>query len=161
MNSNSKLTITAGILNTVLGVILFGYAVLLTIMAFVCLLLVITPLIIAAIPLFFIFCFIAILALGSAIANEVTGIGSIITSSKGGTPSRIFSIISLVVDAVIIPANALTLIYNVYGLTQENESFALWIVLIITGSLCIALAVSCLILNATALKNTKKPAPIQ
>ena len=57
MNLNSKFTLTAGILNTILGAIMLIYAVLLALMAFVSLLLIITPLIIAALPMFFLFGF--------------------------------------------------------------------------------------------------------
>lgn len=152
MNSNSKLTLTAGILNTILGAILLGYAALLAIMAFVCLALMITPLIIAAIPLFFIFGLIAVIVLAAAIANGLTGIGSIITSSKGGTPSRTFSIISVVVDAVMIPSGIATFAYNIFGLTKETESPIMWIALLISSALTVAMAIACLILNGKALK---------
>ena len=151
--ANSKLTMTSGILNTILGAILLVYTVLLALMAFVSLALMITPLIIAAIPMFFLFGFFALVTLVAAVASEVTGIGSIITSSKGGAPSRIFSVISVVVDAIMIPSGLATFAYNVYGLTQENESPVLWIALLIISALTAAMAITCLVLNGKALKN--------
>ncbi len=152
MNLNSKFTLTAGILNTILGAIMLIYAVLLALMAFVSLLLIITPLIIAALPMFFLFGFFAIVTLVAAVASEVTGIGSIMTSSKGGTPSRIFSVISVVVDAVMIPSGLATFAYNIFGLTKETESPVMWIALLISSALTVAMAIACLILNGKALK---------
>lgn len=156
MNSNSKLTMTSGILNTILGVILLVYTVLLALMAFVSLALIITPLIIAAVPMFFLFGFFAIVTLAAAVANGITGIGSIVTSSKGGVPSRIFSVISLIVDSVVLPIGIATLAYNIYGLTQETESRALWITLLVISALTSAMAVTGIILNAKSVKNRPK-----
>ncbi len=157
-NSNtdkSKITIASGVLNIVSGAILFLDAVLFAIAAIVCLMMVVTPFIIAAVPMFFILGFIGLLALGAAIADEIVGIGSVITSAKGGTPSRIFTIISVAVNAIILLPNILSLINNVFCLIGETESIGIWIALIVINSLSIIIALTCLIINAYALKSKK------
>lgn len=94
------------------------------------------------------------MVLGTGIANTVTGGGAILTSVKGGKISKIFSTVSLAVDAVIIPANIFALVYGVYAL--YNDVGALSVLIFIIAASAILLAVASLILNIVCLTRTKK-----
>lgn len=86
----------------------------LAIVAFMCLLLSFSLFFLAAIPAFLIFGALFLLAAVASAANIVTGTGTIITSVKGGKISKVFSAVSLAVDAVVMPAQIFLFAYSVY-----------------------------------------------
>ena len=89
---NNKLGFSAGVLNVILGAVLFIDAALIAFIAFFCLLMSFSLFFMAAIPAFLLTGFLFLVVLGTGIANTVTGGGAILTSVKGGKISKIFSL---------------------------------------------------------------------
>lgn len=157
---NNKLGFSAGILNVVLGVVLFVDAVLIAIFAFVCLILSFSLFFMAAIPAFLVTGFLCIVAFAAAIANAVTGGGAILTSIKGGKVSKIFSTVSVIVDAVVIPANIVALACGAYLIfvdtASEGSVSALSVMILVIALSAVLLAVASFILNLICITRTKK-----
>ena len=151
---NNKLGFSAGVLNVILGAVLFIDAALIAFIAFFCLLMSFSLFFMAAIPAFLLTGFLFLVVLGTGIANTVTGGGAILTSVKGGKITKIFSTVSLAVDAVIIPANIFALVYGVYAL--YNDVGALSVLIFIIAASAILRAVASLIVNRVCLTRTKK-----
>jgi len=151
---NNKLGFSAGVLNIVLGSVLFVDAILIALMAFCCLIMSFTMFFMAAIPAFLFTGFLFFVALAAAIANIVTGTGAVVTSVKGGTVSKIFSVVSTVVDIAVIPANIVALVCGTYLLFTEISWLSVMIFII--AACAIILAVISLILNLICLMRTKK-----
>lgn len=150
---NNKLGFSAGILNAVLGAVLFIDAILIAVMAFVCLLLSFSLFFMAAIPAFFATGFLCIVAFVAAAANVATGAGAIITSINGGKISSVFSTVSLIVDVAVIPANITAMACGAYLLLTEVSGLAILIFLI--AAVAVMLAFASLILNIVVLTRTK------
>lgn len=156
-----KLGFSAGILNIILGIILLVDAVFFGITAFVCLLLSATLFFMAAIPLFLLLGSICLLTLAATAANIITGTGTIVASIKGGTASKVFSTISVILDGLVIPPNAFAVAYSIYALISNiiengsgNSEFHIFI--IIFGALTVALTATSFIIHLNKL-STRKP----
>lgn len=159
---NNKSGFSAGVLNVILGVFLFIDAVLIAVFAFVCLLMSFSLFFMAAIPAFLVTGFLCIVAFAAAIANTVTGGGAILTSVKGGKISRIFSIVSVAVDAAVIPANIVALACGAYLIfveaAEDGMVSGLSVTILVIAAAVIMLAVASLIINIVCLTRTKKAA---
>ncbi len=91
----NKLGFSAGILNLVLGGILFLTAIVVGIAGVIFLLLCLSPVAIIAIPATICSLIVFTISMGSAISNTVTGTGAVVSAIKGGTLSKIFSVSSI------------------------------------------------------------------
>ena len=157
----NKLEFSAGILNVVLATFLFLETIFIGFMAFACLLMSFTIFFMAAIPLTIILAFICVISLGATVAHVASGAGSIVASLKGGKVSQVFSIISVVADIAVIPANVFAFGYFIYALfynLAEDGAENLWagIVLILFCAVAALLATASLIINMIALSRKKQ-----
>lgn len=154
---NNKLNFSAGILNIVVGAVLFVDTVVIAIFAFVCLLMSFSLFFMAAIPAFLVTAFLCFVAFVATVANTATGIGSVLTAIKGGKLSKIFSIISIVVDALVIPANAFALACGIY-LLLSGEPDGLSVIIVLIAVCAIIFAVASLTVQAVSLTRANKAA---
>ncbi|MBD5632330.1 MAG: hypothetical protein HDP34_03795 [Clostridia bacterium] len=157
----NNLEFSAGVLNVVLATFLFIETIFIGFMAFACLLMSFTIFFIAAIPLTLILAFICVISLGATVAHVASGAGSIVASLKGGKASQVFSIISVVADLAVIPANVFSFGYFIYAFffnvaEGETDGIGLGIALIVFCAIAAILATASLIINLIALSRKKQ-----
>lgn len=150
---NSKLNLCSGIFNVILGAMLALDCIMLAIFAVVCLLLSFSPFFFAAIPAFLIFGALFVLAVIAATANIITGTGAIITSVKGGKISKVFSAISIAVDAVVLPAEVCMFAYSIFGFI--NETAPIFIIMMLFSFVAAGLCIAGIVLNIIRLIKDK------
>ena len=167
MTENSNITISetdetpqtnfehvAGVLNIILGIVLFVDGILLGIVAVFCFVMSFSLFFMAAIPAFFVIGGLCLLAFGAAIANLIAGIGSIVISNRGGTVSIVFSAVTMVVDTAVIPANAIAMLCGVYLLYTEVTFLS--ILIFIVATVAVGLAIASLVLSIMRFVKNKK-----
>lgn len=153
VTTKSKLELSMGVLNIVLGAVLFADAAVIALFAFVCLLMSFSLFFLAAIPAFLFTGMLCIIAFAAAIVNVITGIGAVVSSQTGGKVSTIFTIATIVVDAIVIPANVVALFCGSYLLYTEVNYLS---ILIFVIAVCaILLATASLILSIIRINNRK------
>ena len=148
---NDKLTFSAGIINIVTGAFTFLYALIMALITIVALLMSFTIFFLGAIPVFIIFLALTALTFGAAITNAVVGVGSIVTSMRGGRISKVFSIVSVSVDGVFIPVCGGILALWTISLVSANEINWAAILFIISTFVVLALTVTSLVLHSVRL----------
>lgn len=154
----SGLNITAGIMNIILAAALTVNTIIMLMCLFVC---VAMPLLL---PIWFLpfillvplFGFIFVVSLSATVCNLIAGTGTLISTVKGGKISKTFAIISLVVDLVFIPSNALFFAYGVYAVSDAYNVNWLTVAITAASSAAIILTVVSVILNAVSLRKMKK-----
>lgn len=146
-----KLTFAAGIINILMGAGTFVYAILMALFAFVSLILVFTIFIVAALPVFLIMLFITCITFAAAIANTVVGVGTLVSSIKGGNVSKAFSIVSVTVDGVFIPANGIFMLISLYLVATPDNMSWLSVLLAVLSTVVFLLAVASLVLHIVRL----------
>lgn len=151
---NNKLGLAAGIMNIVLGGVLFVDALLFLVMAACCLMMSFSLFFMAAIPAFLVCGFLAILNFGIGVVNVLLGATAVATMRKGGKISHIVSVASMIFDTVILPLNLLALAYGIYMLVLELEWVSVFILVI--AALGFLLAASGLILHIVGVLRKKK-----
>lgn len=149
----SRLERATGGLNIALGLVLFVDGIVIAIVALCCLLMSFSLFFMAAIPAFLVTGFLCIMAFAAAIANIVTGVGTVIASAKRGKLRSVFFIITIAADIVVIPANIIALICGAYLLYTEVNYLS--ILIFIFAACAIILAVSSLVLSAIRLIKQK------
>lgn len=124
----------------ILGSVLAIDCIVLAILAVGCLMMSFSLFFMAAIPAFLVVGFLFILSVCAMAANFIAGAGTIITSMKGGKISKVFSVLSIIVDMAILPAQGLALAFCVYAFADEPDAIflALMIIAVIAVLLCIA-----------------------
>ncbi|MDE7395815.1 MAG: hypothetical protein K2M95_06830 [Clostridiales bacterium] len=150
-----KLGFTAGIMNLILGGILFVFAVLFIIMAACCIMMSFSLFFMAAIPAFLVTGFLASVTLIAAAVNIAVGAGAVATSIKGGLPVYVVSIVSLVVDVAMLPVSICGLACGVF--LMQDASFLSVFVLIISV-LSVAAVIASTVLDIVCLKSRKSEA---
>lgn len=111
----------------------------------------------AAIPAFLIVGFLFILTVCATAANYFTGAGTIIGAIKGGKVSKVFSVLSIIVDVMILPAQALALAFCAYAYADEPEP--VFLTLMIVAVIAVALCIAGTILNIIRIVRDK-PTPV-
>ncbi len=134
----NKLMRSAGILNILLGTVLFLDGILIAVMAFCCLLMSFSLFFMAAIPAFFVVGFLCIVTFIAAGVNIIAGTGALATMKKSRKISKIFSIILIVADVVVIPANIMALICGIYLLATEVNFLSVLIFIFATCAILLA-----------------------
>lgn len=152
--STVKLERAMGGLNIALGVVLAVDGIILAIMAFCCLLMSFSLFFMAAIPAFLVIGFLCVLAFGAAIANIVTGVGTVFASKRSVKILRLFPIVTLIVDVAVIPANVIALVCGTYLLYTEVNWLS--ILIFIVAACAIMLAVVSLVLSIIRIVKRKK-----
>lgn len=152
--TNIKLVKAMGAMNIALGAVLFVDGVLIVIMAFCCLLMSFSLFFLAAIPAFLVTSSLSVAAFIAAAENIAAGLGAVLSAKKGGNVSKGFTIATLIIDILIIPANVLALICGSYLLYTE-VNFLSVLIFIIAASV-IALAVASLTLSIIRLKRKEQ-----
>ncbi|MDE7164080.1 MAG: hypothetical protein K2O04_01485 [Clostridiales bacterium] len=152
--TTAKLERAMGGLNIALSVVLFVDGIFLAIMAFCCLLMSFSLFFMAAIPAFLVIGFLCLMAFGAAIANLVTGIGTLYASKKRGKILSLFPIITIAADVAVIPANIIALICGTYLLYTEVNFLS--ILIFIVATCAILLAVASLVLSVVRLIKREK-----
>lgn len=151
---DNKLNFSAGVLNIIVGAVLFIDSVLIAVFAFAFLLLSFSLFFMAAIPAFLITAFLCVVTLVATAANTATGIGSVLTSINGGKLTKVFSIISIIVDAIVIPANMCALAFGAFVMADEPDFLSALIVAI--SALAISAATASLIVQCVSLVRANK-----
>lgn len=151
----NKLGFTAGIMNIILGGILFVFGVLFIIMAACCIMMSFSLFFMAAIPAFLVTGFLAGVTLIAAAVNASVGAGAVATSVKGGLPMHIVSIVSLVVDVAMLPVSICGLACGIFLL--RDASFLSVFVLIISV-LSVAAVIASMVSDIVCLKRRKREA---
>ena len=149
-----KLERAMGALNITLGVVLFVDGVVLAFVAFCCLLMSFSLFFMAAIPAFLVIGLLCIMTFGAAIANLVTGVGTVFSSKKQNKILRLFPIITIAADVAVIPANIIALVCGSYLLYTEVNYIS--ILVFIVAALAILLAVVSLVLSIVRLVKRNK-----
>ena len=150
-----KLERAMGALNITLGVVLFVDGVVLAFVAFCCLLMSFSLFFMAAVPAFLVIGLLCIMTFGAAIANLVTGVGTVFSSKKQSNKIlRLFPIITIAADVAVIPANIIALVCGSYLLYTEVNYIS--ILVFIVAALAILLAVVSLVLSIVRLVKRKK-----
>lgn len=136
----SKLSLCSGILNIIIGAMLAIDCIVLAIVALMCLLFSFSLFFLAAIPAFLISGTLFIVAAIAATVNIVTGTGAIIASIKGGKISKIFSAVSIAIDALVLPAQIFMFVACIYTCVTEPDPIFIFMILFffIIAALCIA-----------------------
>lgn len=147
---NTKINFAAGIMNIVSAVALAVNAVITLLCLIVC---IVMPVLLPIWFLPFIFFipvmgFVFAISLAAAVCNLVAGVGTVVASTRGGKASRVFAVISLAVDGLFIPVNALFFGYGVIGMSEVNW---LTVLIVIASSAAIALTVVSIVLNTVCL----------
>ena len=143
--TKSKLELSMGILNIVLGAVLSLDGLVIALFAFVCLLMSFSLFFTAAIPAFLFTGMLCIVTFIAALVNVITGVGAVVTSQTSKKISKFFTIATMVVDIVVIPANIVALICGTYILYTEVNYLS--VLIFIIAVLAILLAVASLILS--------------
>lgn len=144
-NTNAKLELSMGILNIVLSAVLFVDGIVTALIAFVCLLLSFSLFFLAAIPAFLFTGMLCLITFIAALVNVITGIGAVVSSQTRGKISAFFTIATIVVDAVVIPANIVALFCGSYLLYTEVNYLS--ILIFVIAACAILLATASLILS--------------
>lgn len=154
-NPTGRSEYVAGVMNIVLGAVLFLDSVFLGIMAGLCFLLSFSLFFMAAIPTFFVVGALCFAAFVSAIVNVVTGVGSVVAAQKSGKASFVISVAAVVVDVVMIPANVVAC---VFGAILLHDGIGVISVLSFSvAALAVALALVSLILNIIRIMKNDAP----
>ena len=154
--SISRLDRAAGGLNIALGAVLFVDTIVIAVMAFCCLLMSFSLFFMAAIPAFLVTGFLGIVVFVTAVLNFITGVCSVATSQKRIRLHKAFSIVTVVLDIAVIPANVFALAYGVLVLYSEINFLS--ILIFIIAALAILLALVSFILSTVRIvkqKNSK------
>ena len=104
------------------------------------------------IPLFAI---IFLASLSATVCNMVAGVGTVVASIRGGKISRVLAAVSIVVDAVFIPANALFFAYGVYALQGADAVNWLTVLITVASAIAVVFTVVSVVLNAVSLSRNK------
>lgn len=148
----NKLGFSAGILNLVLGGILFLTAIVVGIAGVIFLLLCLSPVAIIAIPATICSLIVLTISMGSAISNTVTGTGAVVSAIKGGTLSKIFSVSSITVDILVMPALvAWFVLVLLSSIQEETLTDALFIVELSMTFISVCLAITSLCIHSVYL----------
>ena len=152
--TTAKLERAMGGLNIALGGVLAADGILLAVVAFCCLLMSFSLFFMAAIPAFLVIGFLCIVTFGAATANLVVGIGTVLSSKKRAEILKLFPIVTIVVDIVVIPANAIALACGAYLLYTEVDFLS--ILIFIVAACAILLAAASLVLSIIRIVKQKK-----
>ena len=154
-----KLSFLVGVLNSVLaGVMAINTVFMLLFVIAVIALPILLPIwflpLLIAVP---IVGFIFFISLAATVCNMVSGVGSVLAAIKGGMASKIFTVISTVVDGIFIPANVMFLYFGAV-LNTGGEAEAFSITLLVVATLAMALVIAGLVMNIIGLlRMSKKP----
>lgn len=152
--ANAKLELSMGILNIVLGAVLFADGIVIALFAFVCLLFSFSLFFLAAIPAFLFTGMLCIVTFITALVNAITGIGAVVSSRTSGKVSKLFTIATMVVDTIVIPANIVALVCGSYLLYTEVDYLS--VLIFVIAVLAILLAVASLILSIVRIVKRNK-----
>lgn len=155
-NGKSNLELSMGILNVVLGAVLFLDGIIIALFAFVCLLMSFSLFFLAAIPAFLFTGALCIVTFVAALVNVITGVGAMIASRKSGKVSKLFTIATIVVDTIVIPANVIALICGSYLLYTEVNYLSVLIFVIAVLAILLAVASLTLSIIRIAKHNTQQ-----
>lgn len=155
---NGKFNFSAGIMNIILGAALAVNTFILMLCLVVC---VAMPILL---PIWFlpfivfipVIALIFLLSLSAMICNMVAGVGTVVASIRGGKVSRVFSIVSIVVDAVFVPANVLFFAYGVYSLKVAYEVNWLTVLIAFASAIAVVFTIVSIVLNAVSLARNKQ-----
>lgn len=151
--TTAKLERATGGLNIAMSAVLLVDGLILGVMAFVCLLMSFSLFFMAAIPAFLVIGFLCLMAFGAAVANLITGIGTLYASEKRGNVLKVFLIVTIVVDVAVIPANIIALICGSYLLYTEVNFLS--ILIFIVAALAILLAIASFVLSVIRIAKHK------
>lgn len=155
---NTKINFAAGVMNNILAVVLIVNTVVTLLCLIACIVMpILLPIwflpFILLVPLFG---FIFFISLAANICNLIAGVGTVVASVKGGKISQVFAIISIVVDAVFIPSDALFFAYGVFALQDAYTVNWLTVAITAASSLALVLTAVSIVLNAISLRTKKK-----
>lgn len=156
-NHNVGPEFVAGVLNIALGVVLFVDAVLLAIAALGCLLMSFSLFFMAAIPAFLALGALCLLAFGAAIVNIITGISTVVAFRKSEKVSFVLSIVAMVADIAVIPANIIAAVLGALMIFDEVSVLSVFILTV--AVLAVVLVLVSLILSILRISRHKPAAP--
>lgn len=152
-----KLGFSAGVLNTVLAFVMAINTVFMLLFVIVVVALPILlpiwflPLLIAVPIVGFIF----FISLAATVCNMAAGVGSVLAAMRGGVVSKIFTVISTVVDGIFIPANIMFLYFGAV-INSGGEAEAFSITLLVVATLAMALVIASLAVDIICLLRMSK-----
>lgn len=153
----NKLCLSSGIINIALATATVPNVIIMFIFVAVCLLMSFSLFFLAAIPLFLICGVILLVAIAAVIANYITGVGTIVASMGGKKVTKVFSVISIIIDGLFIPSSIVFMLMGVMSVTSETNW--LGIAIIITGVIAVGLAIAGLTVNCVFITKLTKALP--
>lgn len=151
-----KLLITAGTMNLVISGLLGLQTLFFIVVAAACLLMTFSLFFLAAIPAAVIIGGIAFILSIAAIANLITGIGALVGSCRTGKFSKAISIVSIVINALMIPLCVFSLLFGIELLRMSFDWFSF--VLALFGAIMIVFTIASLVIHIVCLKKLSNPA---
>ena len=154
---NTKINFSAGVISIIHAVALTVNTFIVLMCLFAC---IVMPILL---PIWFLpfalliplFGFIFAISLAAAVSNLITGVGTVVASTKGGKVSKVFAIISLVIDGLFIPVNVLFFAYGVFALTDAYNINWLTVLIAVASSAAVVLTVVSIVLNTICIARNK------